>query len=532
MKTSDIEMLQNKRAEGASFAFVSVEIGSEKVSALELYLKLRQTIASPDTAYFERMDGSQQVSTILAFDAVETIRIIEGRAVVERAVNHSGEIPESLQSLSGNPLVAIAAYLGHQMKRPLGGNDLNQFLDSVGVIGYLNFDFVRHIEPRLKQSGYFARLEQDPTTCDGEFRIYRRLVVFDHLSGRAFVQILVRFSGASHAEVGERSLAAHQEANEFARFVEVVAANLVRPGFSERLQIQLARAPLCLNDSSASFGVERFCAGVRKLKCHIRAGDIFQAVLSERFEFDLPVPPLEVFSALCKEGPSPYRFYIENGARVLLGASPEMLIRTDGHEAETHPIAGTRPRGESKRQDRTFARQLRSSVKENAEHLMLVDLARNDLGRVAKIGSVRVTMFREVHRFSHVQHLVSKVQASLRDGTTSLEAVGACFPAGTLSGAPKIRALELLSEIELLPRGFYGGAVISMGFIDGLDSCIAIRCLELVGQRAILRAGAGIVADSRPAAEYAEVHHKLGSLLRAIEKTAQTNSLQCSEQAI
>lgn len=208
----------------------------------------------------------------------------------------------------------------------------------------------------------------------------------------------------------------------------------------------------------------------------------------------------------------------------MLGASPEMLVRVEARKVSTNPIAGTRPRGRNSAEDQRQTRNLVRSPKEGAEHLMLVDLARNDLGRVANPGSVRVSRFRQLRKLSNVIHLVSQVDAELRDGVTALDALKAAFPAGTLSGAPKIRAMEILAELENEARGFYGGAVVAFDGAGGLDSCIAIRCLEVRGQLGILRAGAGLVMDSKPESEYAEIKNKLKTLRVAIAATEILNN--------
>jgi anthranilate synthase component 1 len=248
--------------------------------------------------------------------------------------------------------------------------------------------------------------------------------------------------------------------------------------------------------------------GVRQLKENIRAGDIFQAVLSDKLSVPFGGDPLELFEELTRLSPAPYRFYFDSGEGVYLGASPELLLKARAGVLETHPIAGTRPRGRTPAEERRLESQLLRSEKERAEHLMLVDLARNDVGRVSEPGSVRVEEYMQIHKYSGVMHLVSRVTGKLLKGAGSIEALASCFPAGTLSGAPKIRAMQLLSELEPEPRGFYGGAVVAASFTGDLDSCISIRCIEVRGGRAIVQAGAGIVADSQPAREYDEITHK------------------------
>jgi anthranilate synthase component 1 len=252
------------------------------------------------------------------------------------------------------------------------------------------------------------------------------------------------------------------------------------------------------------------------IKEHIAAGDIYQAVLSQRFEANVTVDPFTVYRALRHVNPSPYMYFIRMGPQAIVGSSPEMLVRVEGRRVETHPIAGTRRRGRSDDEDLRLAEELKRNEKERAEHVMLVDLGRNDLGRVCEYGSVRVPQFMALERYSHVMHLVSSVEGRLAEDRDRLDALVACFPAGTVSGAPKIRAMEILAELEPTRRGIYAGAVGYLDFAGNLDCCIAIRTITMRDGVAFVQAGAGIVADSDPAAEYEETRDKARALLQAI----------------
>jgi anthranilate synthase component 1 len=264
-------------------------------------------------------------------------------------------------------------------------------------------------------------------------------------------------------------------------------------------------------------GREAFLRGVSRIKEHIRAGDIFQAVLSEDFSAQLIGGPLSAYRSVRAANASPYLFCLMGGEDAVMGASPERLVRVVSGIARNCPIAGTRPRGATRAQDIRLERELRASDKERAEHLMLVDLARNDLGRVCAPGSVEVKRFMTTRRFTNVMHLVSEVEGRLDAGQTAWDVLGASFPAGTVSGAPKVRAMEIIAEIEKASRGFYAGSIIQHDFSGNLDSCLAIRSLSLSkGGRARLQAGAGIVADSSPEFEYKEVMHKIAGLRRAL----------------
>jgi anthranilate synthase component 1 len=262
---------------------------------------------------------------------------------------------------------------------------------------------------------------------------------------------------------------------------------------------------------------ERFLQMVKTAKEYIAAGDVYQVVLSQRFEADITADPFTVYRALRHVNPSPYMYFLRMGKVSIVGSSPEMLVRVEGGMAQTHPIAGTRPRGKSDEEDMRLAEELKRNEKERSEHVMLVDLGRNDLGRVSQFGTVRVPQFMGLEKYSHVMHLVSIVEGKLADDQDRLDALVACFPAGTVSGAPKVRAMEIIAELEPDRRGIYAGAVGYLDFAGNLDFCITIRTLVITGTRATVQAGAGIVADSNPSAEYQETQDKAKALIRALE---------------
>ena len=265
---------------------------------------------------------------------------------------------------------------------------------------------------------------------------------------------------------------------------------------------------------------DNFVAAVRRAKEYIAAGDVFQVVLSQRLDFKLPAEPFQIYRALRTVNPSPYMFYLQLDDMQVVGASPEMLVRVSGRKLEYRPIAGTHKRGASAAEDEQLIAKLRNDEKERAEHVMLVDLGRNDLGRVSEYGSVKVRDLMYVEKYSHVMHLVSALEGELRGDLDALDALAACFPAGTLSGAPKVRAMEIIEELEPVRRGIYGGSVLYADYAGNLDSCIAIRTMVLHGKRAYLQAGAGIVADSDPESEYQECMNKASALLRACESAS------------
>jgi anthranilate synthase component 1 len=262
---------------------------------------------------------------------------------------------------------------------------------------------------------------------------------------------------------------------------------------------------------------DRFLEMVKTAKEYIAAGDVYQVVLSQRFEAEISTDPFTVYRALRHVNPSPYMYFLRVGKVSVVGSSPEMLVRVEGGMAQTHPIAGTRPRGKTEEEDVRLGEELKRNEKERSEHVMLVDLGRNDIGRVSEFGTVRVPKFMGLERYSHVMHLVSIVEGKLADDRDRLDALVACFPAGTVSGAPKVRAMEIIAELEPCRRGIYAGAVGYLDFAGNLDCCITIRTLVIAGHRAMVQAGAGIVADSNPSAEYQETQDKARALIRALE---------------
>ena len=256
---------------------------------------------------------------------------------------------------------------------------------------------------------------------------------------------------------------------------------------------------------------------VGRAKEYIAAGDIFQVVLSQRLDFLPGVPPFDIYRSLRAVNPSPYMYFLRMGDTYVLGSSPEMLVRVTGRKLEYRPIAGTHRRGRDEAEDQALEKKMLSDEKERAEHVMLVDLGRNDLGRVSEYGSVKVRDLMYVERYSHVMHIVSALEGKLRSDLDALDAFAACFPAGTLSGAPKVRAMQIIEELEPTRRGIYGGSVLYADFAGNLDSCIAIRTMLMQGKKASLQAGAGIVADSDPEQEFQECLNKAQAVLRAVE---------------
>jgi len=333
-----------------------------------------------------------------------------------------------------------------------------------------------------------------------------RGVVYDHVNESCLL-----FDNSPLSGEDEREDVKGESQGRLEHLKEEVEA--VPPAKREKRDPLPGGAPLEL---SSSMSREEFGDAVRRAKEYIREGDIFQVVLSRKISCTYRRDPLALYGAIRTINPSPYLYYLQFGDEAIVGSSPEMLVRVAGSTVQTVPIAGTRPRGKDPAEDEALAAELLSDPKERAEHLMLVDLARNDIGKVAAFGSVQVPEFMELERFSHVQHIVSRVCGTLRPGCDRFDALAACFPAGTVSGAPKIRAMQIIAELEGHPRGVYAGAVGYAGFEGALEFAIAIRTLVARGGRVEFSAGAGIVADSVPEKEFDETMAKAGAMVEAV----------------
>jgi len=366
-----------------------------------------------------------------------------------------------------------------------------------GLVGYINYDFVR-------------RIERVPSVCpydegfpEGVFMAPRRIVVFDHLTHKITVmhQIYLREGQDLESQYGVA--------------VESIAGTIM-----DLKQSLLAREDAGIEISPLSPNMEKpqFEQIVRRAKRYIEAGEVIQVVLSQRLSGNARGDSFTVYRRLRSLNPSPYMFYLDFGETKLIGSSPQVLVRLKGETIKVRPIAGTRPRGKSDEEDRLLERELLADEKERAEHLMLVDLGRNDVGKVAVPGSVKVNRFMEIEPYSHVMHLVSDVEARLRPDRDCFDAFVATFPAGTDTGAPKVRAMEIISQLEPSPRGPYAGAVGYFAFNGDMDFCITIRTIVLMGKLLWVQAGAGIVYDSIPEREYEETLRKTGALIKAMEE--------------
>jgi anthranilate synthase component 1 len=376
-----------------------------------------------------------------------------------------------------------------------------------GAVGYVGYDAAQWFEPALR--GDQTQPLDGPT--DALWMFYRTVIAFDRVKQRLEIVsiVLTEEAEGSHRRLQQLYDEAVARTLAVEKMIFEGDASPVRPPIrsqgSKNISLQSNWPRMAFED------------GVRRVKDYIAAGDCYQVVLSQRFSAEFSGEALQIYRALRAINPSPYMFFLRAGEETVIGASPEMLVRCHGQRLDYRPIAGTRKRGATETEDCILSEDLKTDEKEVAEHMMLVDLGRNDLGRVSDYGSVKVENLMTVERYSHVQHLETSLRSRLRDGLDRFDALASCFPAGTVTGAPKIRAMEIIRELEPDRRGIYAGSVLYLDYADNLDSCIAIRTIVLRDGQASVQAGAGIVADSVPEHEYAETVNKARALFRAIE---------------
>ncbi len=393
-----------------------------------------------------------------------------------------------------DPLRALESFLGRF--HPALYDSLPRF--SGGAVGYVNYDVVRSFE-KLP-----AILPRDPDLPECSFLITDTLLAFDNLKQKIRVIANVHLDGSRSPEEAYR---------EGEKKIAETVTRLQSPLPLSEKKTSHPPAPLEPNLTR-----EEFMKSVEKAKNYIQAGDVIQVVLSQRFSTELRCEPFDVYRALRSINPSPYLFYLQMNDVVLLGASPEVMVRLEGNRIELRPLAGTRRRGKNREEDLALEKDLLGDEKERAEHIMLVDLGRNDVGRVAEIGTVEVTELMGVERYSHVMHIVSNIRGLLARGKNAFDVFRAAFPAGTVSGSPKIRAMEIIEELEPERRGPYAGAVGYFSFSGNMDTCIAIRSILVREGKAFLQVGAGIVADSDPEREFEETMNKGQAIFRAVRR--------------
>jgi anthranilate synthase component 1 len=497
-------------ARGATLVPVAKSISADLLTPVSAFLAVAD--GEQDAFLLESVEGGEKIGRYTFLGVRPFLRLESRGAEIRIERGHTKKV----ERRTGNVFDVIKELL--QQHRPAAMEGLPPF--TAGAVGYCAYDMVR----RLENIGEHATDDLDVPDCVLMF--FDRVLAFDHL--RHQIHIV-----ASADVTREASRVAYARAvKDIARIEKKLAAGW-KPAYWRKAA---TKSKLAVRARTSK---PKFLESVRRAKEYIAAGDIFQVVLSQRWDFEPGVAPLDLYRALRTVNPSPYMYFLrfrgeqknaeqkndgrknggrkDSGAMHVLGSSPEMLVRAGGRKLEYRPIAGTHPRGRDEAEDAALEKKMLADEKERAEHVMLVDLGRNDLGRVSEYGSVKVRDLMYVERYSHVMHLVSALEGRLRPELNAMDAFAACFPAGTLSGAPKVRAMQIIEELEPTRRGVYGGSVLYADFAGNLDSCIAIRTLLMKGKKAYLQAGAGIVADSDPQREFEETENKARAVLRAVE---------------
>ncbi len=484
---------------GVSTVPIYREILADLETPVSVYLKMSEGLTRPGFI-LESVEGGIRIArySFIGADPVSTLTLRDG---LMDEVTTSGTTTTSYE----DPLDALGAALAPY--RSMSYEGLPRMTG--GAVGYLSYDAISRFEPRVHLAageglGY----------PEARFHIADSMVVFDHIERTMKVVAQVRIDDPDGLEAAYAKALAN---------IDRIADKLAGDAPDYPIEADSSQ-PSVVDRFRPNTSPERYREMVNRAKEYIHDGDIFQVVLSQRVDIPTTAHPFTIYRALRIVNPSPYMFFLDFGEHQIVGASPELLVRLEDGIVTNHPIAGTRPRGQSVQEDEQYAVDLMADEKERAEHIMLVDLGRNDVGRISKPGTVQVPQLMEVERFSHVMHIVSHVEGQIADGHDGLSALRACFPAGTVSGAPKIRAMEIIAELEADRRGVYSGAVGYFDFAGGMDTCIALRTMVVSDGVASLQAGGGIVADSTPDGEYAESFHKMRALVRAIERAEEIES--------
>lgn len=474
-----------KLAKKANVIPVYREIFADLLTPVSAYLKIKN-----DYSYLlESVEGEEKIARFSFLGIEPSILFRQKGSLIELIKDGKKDT-----FFTDSPLDEIAAIM--KSFKPAHVEGLPRF--SGGLVGYMGYDMVRFFEDLPDKN------EDDLDVPDSIFILADSLIIFDHSTHKIKV--------VANAYLKNKK-APGKLYEDTVKKIDKIIKRLNRPSKVRKHRTRKKRP----HSVKSNFSKSGFEDSVRKAKRYIKSGDIIQVVLSQRFETSLDCDPLDVYRALRSLNPSPYMYYLNFGKVKMIGSSPELLVRCENNIVETRPIAGTRHRGKTEEEDKRLEKELLCDPKERAEHIMLVDLGRNDIGRVSVPGSVRVSDFMFIERYSHVMHIVSNCVGRLEKGKDSFDVLKAAFPAGTVSGAPKIRAMEIIDELENARRGPYAGAVGYFSFSGNMDTCINIRTILVKQNTAFIQAGAGLVADSVPSREYQETVNKAKAMIRAIE---------------
>lgn len=483
LATIDSAQFKALAAQGYNRIPLVIETFADLDTPLSLYLKLAN---QPFSYLLESVQGGERFGRYSIIGLPAKTRIVVHGS--ELRVLTDDRLVEQHQGI--NPLDFIQSYLSRFKTPPYAG--LPRFTG--GLAGYFGYETIQYIEKRLATSTKPDALQ----VPDILLMLSEQIAVVDNLSGKLYCIV---YADPSEPDAYQQGMSRLQE----------LLAKL-------RMPVKIPQSsPVQASQALSEFGEANFQAAVKKAQQYILEGDIMQVVLSQRISQDFDASPLSLYRALRSLNPSPYMFYYDMGDHQVVGASPEILVRLEDNIVTSRPIAGTRPRGKTREQDMAMESELLADPKELAEHVQLMDLGRNDVGRVACIGSVKVTDHMMIERYSHVMHIVSNVEGQLKPGLDAIDVLKATFPAGTVSGAPKVRAMEIIQELEPSKRGVYAGAVGYLGFNGDMDVAIAIRTAVIKDQKLYVQAGAGIVADSVAQNEWDETQNKAKAVLRAVE---------------
>lgn len=489
MANPSLDEVKKYKDQGYKVVPVSSEMFSDVITPMEVLRKLKAKSehcyileSVEDQAFMGRYTflGFQPKYDVTCTNGILTLKDLDGNVLKEVQEMHPGEfITDILKDYKSPKIEGLPTFTG-------------------GFVGYFSYDYLKYSEPKLKLDA-----KDEDGFQDVDLMLFDKVIAFDNIK-----QKIILIANASTDNLEESYQQAVDSIDEMKNIIL----------YGEKADIPAANLK---SDFEPLFNKEQYCGMVEKAKHYIKEGDIFQVVLSNRLAAEFEGSLFDVYRVLRTLNPSPYMFYFSGDAIEVAGASPETLVKLEDKKICTFPLAGTRPRGKDKEEDLELERGLLADPKECAEHNMLVDLGRNDLGKISKFGSVKVDKYMEIQRYSHVMHIGSTVEGELRDDCKVIDAVDAVLPAGTLSGAPKIRACEIINELEDNKRGIYGGAIGYIDFSGNLDTCIAIRIAYKVKDKIMVRSGAGIVADSVPENEFQECLNKARAVLNAVEQASE-----------